>query len=63
MLQLINKFYWLLISKTDLILAYIIYISSHIWIWHLDLIHGAHSHSAIRESISIHNGNGSENIT
>ena len=49
-------------SKTDLISAYII-ISSHIWIWNLDLINGAHSCSAIRGSFSIDNGDSSQNIT
>ena len=49
-------------SKTDLIPAYII-ISSHIWIWNLDLINEAHSCSAIRGSFTIDNGDSSENIT
>ena len=65
MLQLINyQFYWLLISKTDLIPAlYNLLAATYIWIWHLDLINGAQSRSAIRGSFSIDNSNSSENIT
>ena len=63
--MLCSVIYWLLISKTDLIpvLYNLLAATLNIWIWHLDLINGAHSCLAIRGNFSINNGDSSQNIT